>query len=1262
MLFRLLLFFILCLPVFQQVLATECSAVFTSSQSFNVNGSSTISSGNLCNNTSCNNPPTFTSVSLPAISPSGSFSSTSISNGSFEYTDWGLPKESTITYTGTSDGTAVLYFSGNVTMDKETLINVGGDPANVMLVVYGNLTINKDSQINAHIYVAGNASLKKDMTFNGALAVAGALSVDKDGSYTFDPTDVTEIDAPGVCDVSPLLDHYEIVHDGSGSTCAEETVTVKACLDAACTGLSTETITLDFQANGSTKSSPTFTGSTSFTFSHTSAETLTLSVANPSIAPANALVCDNGGGNSCDISFTTGGCADTCASYFPDTVQGHSGASSLTFKDSGQVLGDTGNVFAFPSLNDETSGGHDTCGSSDCSVSNTTVPAFSLPAFETTSATTKLDLSSGSSTIGPGGDHAVTEIDEVKLSSSASATFLSSPGDYKISKGLFNDDSVITFNAGTYWFDLLEIKNSTQIIINGPVVIYVNQQFSIEDDSQINVGGVAKNLVFIGYSKIHLKGNVQTEAVLYGTGLDVQLNDDARLNGVISANGSLEITGNSTVTYEDVTGLIIDGLCADEAADIHHYQIIHDNEGLTCAAEEITINACENADCSVLSSQNVTMDVYAGTKKIADSLTFQGTSTFDYTYYTAETISLSLDNVSPTANNELQCSYTNCEITFTDAEFIFSEITNQIAGVEFTDIVLTATKSKRAGAGFSCISDDTFVNKTITINLAQENIAPSGTGGLLFTLNEDAASLAKYPSFTEVDLVFDADAQAIIPKPKYKDAGQIRLQASYSSGGTDITGSSNSFWVRPDTLNLSAQAGGTELDAASFSASPVHKAGDAFDFMVTAVNADGDTTLNYAPGQIQLKLQRTGPTSGSNEGNFTYADSNSLPTSLSPSFTDVTLTDFSSGSSDFSGAKYSDVGLLNLDVQDSAYGDGSITVPGNAIDIGRFVPDHFTLLSSQVSGWCGSGGADNFVYMDQPQLQISYQLQALNQGGEVTKNYFDHADSAQDYAKAGVSLVAENNNDGNDLSGRLSGFSSSWAEGVFALEDVDGQFSRNANGPDGPFDNLLLGISVSDGESPSQVSLLTGLDMNTATTDACTTDADPLTDCDAKVLSGGAKVRFGRWFVENNFGPETSDLPITMALQYWSGSNFITNQDDSCTSYDGESANNYAFDNTGLNPALAAAPGIEASTGIGSFLSGSSQNAPLMLSAPGAGNVGNIYYLYGGSNDVTPAWLKYDWDNEDGNLDGPFDDSPKGLASFGQFHGNDRIIYWREAF
>ncbi|WDE03160.1 hypothetical protein SG34_017275 [Thalassomonas viridans] len=714
-------------------------------------------------------------------------------------------------------------------------------------------------------------------------------------------------------------------------------------------------------------------------------------------------------------------------------------------------------------------------------------------------------------------------------------------------------------------------------------------------------------------------------------------------------------------THANITNHLGTATITPAATAVHHYEIIHNDRALTCKAEEITIRACETADCSTLSTQNVTLDFMVDNAKVGDSLTFLGSTTFNLQQLTPGTLTLSLDNTTPLADNDLLCSENDCQIAFNDAGFVFSAISDQVAGVPFSDISIQAIQPGDDGnGGVSCDPNIDFDNATVDIDLSQQNVTPSGTSGLAFLVTGDNTSLGKYPGSTPVTLKF-VNSFATISSPNYLDAGEIQLRASFDTGsGGDITGISNNFWVRPDRLELSAQAKDTELNAASVSATPAHNAGGDFTLKVTALNAAGDVTANYSPGQMQLKLTRTGPTGGSNEGQLTYAANKQLTSALSADFKDVTLTGFSSGSSSFDGASYSEVGLINLDVQDSSYGSSSATVSGSDINIGRFIPDHFTLVdnNAEVAGWCGIG-ASKFTYMDQAQLQVDYLLEARNKAGEVTKNYFDHADPDQDYARAAVALVAENNNsgDGETFPDRLTAFSSSWIEGSYRPANAIAAFSRLGSHADGPFELLQFGLTLADKDG---VLLEEPFDMLATESGACTQDEDPLTDCNAIQLSGSAKLLYGRWYIENNFGPETENLPLVMSVQYWNGSNFVTNLDDSCTTYDGETVNNYLFDNTGLNPALAGAPGIEAASGSGTFVNGSNRLLPLMISAPGAGNVGNIYYSYGGGNNITPAWLKYDWDNQDGQLDGPFDDNPKALVSFGQYHGNDRVLYWRE--
>ncbi|HBY87890.1 MAG TPA: hypothetical protein DEO86_18710, partial [Colwellia sp.] len=72
----------------------------------------------------------------------------------------------------------------------------------------------------------------------------------------------------------------------------------------------------------------------------------------------------------------------------------------------------------------------------------------------------------------------------------------------------------------------------------------------------------------------------------------------------------------------------------------------------------------------------------------------------------------------------------------------------------------------------------------------------------------------------------------------------------------------------------------------------------------------------------------------------------------------------------------------------------------------------------------------------------------------------------------------------------------------------------------------------------------------------------------------------------------------------------------------------------------------------------------IILDAPGVGNTGQVCVSY----SILP-WLQYKWATDVDNLqcpftssdvDGLYNDNPFGIATFGIFRGNDRIIYQRE--
>jgi len=111
------------------------------------------------------------------------------------------------------------------------------------------------------------------------------------------------------------LDHIRIEHDGSGNTCSAETLTVKACANAACSSLYTATaVTGNVTWSGSPAQSIAFTipvssGSTTVSLPVASVETASVGTSSVSPTPTNASDCLNTSNSSasCSIAFTSGG-------------------------------------------------------------------------------------------------------------------------------------------------------------------------------------------------------------------------------------------------------------------------------------------------------------------------------------------------------------------------------------------------------------------------------------------------------------------------------------------------------------------------------------------------------------------------------------------------------------------------------------------------------------------------------------------------------------------------------------------------------------------------------------------------------------------------------------------------------------------------------------------------------------------------------------------------------------------------------------------
>ncbi|MDT0595003.1 DUF6701 domain-containing protein [Glaciecola petra] len=749
------------------------------------------------------------------------------------------------------------------------------------------------------------------------------------------------------------------------------------------------------------------------------------------------------------------------------------------------------------------------------------------------------------------------------------------------------------------------------------------------------------------------------------------VNTELRVGGV-SNSSSYDFHGlidefrlyDGTLTTTQVQEIMAERHPCSVVPVVHHYEIVHDGQALTCEAETITINACANADCSSLSTESITLELLGNGAALGTG-TFIGTTTISGSYTVPETVTLSITKASVAASNPVECddgSGSSCDITFSDAGFRFlsgasnsTTIPNQTSGAAFSEALKVQAVENTNGV---CTG---LFNGSVNVDLSQENIDPSGTSGLSFDVS--GSSIAKHSSSSSVALTFGAESIATIPSPVYNDAGQIRLHANYDVDGVSLSGVSNSFWVSPAQLVVSARAGGIDLNGASATATPVHAAGDNFELNVSAVNAATPSvvTPNYSPGQIQLSLNRTAPTnSGSVEGSLSYASGASLSTSTSASFQDVNLTTFSSGISTFNAARYSEVGLINLEVQDSDYGNASIIVSSTAINIGRFIPKYFdqtvaengvlmAICNANMSFTAYSGQRDEsnnslgaISYSSNPVIAIT----ARNTQGNITQNYYqDSQGSANDFMKLSASDIAitspttdqvatgvnssllpitSNMNTGtlsqNDLTALPN--TVALARGVLHYQFADSDnfyYNRSPNALVDPFtsdiDFIISGISDADGVNV------------TSTVD---------------VSSTGIEIRFGRLVLENSFGPETANLSQAMQLEHYDGGSFRLSNDNNCQSYD---ASRITLSNISLDPNLTAVLG-----GTGGFISGKTKD--IEYQASGAGNQGQIGVLYNAYD-----WLEYDWDN-----DGVFDEDPSAIAAFGIYRGDERLLHWRENF
>jgi len=403
----------------------------------------------------------------------------------------------------------------------------------------------------------------------------------------------------------------------------------------------------------------------------------------------------------------------------------------------------------------------------------------------------------------------------------------------------------------------------------------------------------------------------------------------------------------------------------------------------------------------------------------------------------------------------------------------------------------------------------------------------------------------------------------------------------------------------------------------------------------------------------------------------------------------------------------------------------SAGITGRVNNVGRIYPNHFVATVSASNfvpriqqGVCAM--TSSFTYLGE-EFEVSVDIQAQNAQGESTLNYFGDFTKITQLSELDIRAIADIDGAADiDLAaqGRLEattfptafdrdtgGAGDDWVDGQLQLSG-NFRLNRQASGAEeAPFESVKIAFApidnnINDGDAD---------DLNAANDvllDSFDVEIDDgITEPGTAILQSlmstppndPHEFRYGRLIVENAFGPETEDLGIPFRIEYFDGTNFVTNTADSCTAFlydvDGAPAldyiaNSYVGD---LDPGetviengelvdveINVFEGVTNRLQDGDTDDSNDTDRPLITSAPDpegddefSGQAMVEFDLGAATLDTSLEFLSYDWrgdtaedpmDPYDEIPDGDHSDFPRGVVEFGSYRGHDRVINWQELF
>ena len=952
-----------------------------------------------------------------------------------------------------------------------------------------------------------------------------------------------------------------------------------------------------------------------------------------------------------------------CSAAFPDALSSYNDGV-LTFTESGNSINSPDNTLQFSSISP---GLNSFCNGALCSSDpGNPVPEIEFGSFPDTSSFT-VDYSINNNQTGTLGSGGQQQYDEVSVGQNATMDINAAVSTYYIDDLRIQRTAIVNLRPGDYWVRRLRIERDAKINVvgNGTARIFINDNASFERNIWFNpndgfgLTGDASKFFIFSEGDISFDRDTRFWGGVFSKG-DISLARDSSYDGGLSA-ANISIDRNTTIDYDAVamSNLDFGSICQSGSCNLGGFQITSPTVALACPQTRAIIGFQAMCDDGSTTKTDYAGTINFSTNENALSLFYQtasgGSSVNNVTLNGSESglgavyLYHQNENNSLQVNLEDQVSLLNdsVNIDFRTTGFAVTGPSNFTCGAAET-MTLTALGQVDNNAGSCALLTGFIGNKAIsawtTANYEQSGPLVSSPVQTPVLIGGTAVSNSTKPLTPNVNLNFTA-GQATV-NIEHLDAAQILgLEFSHDDGiaGTaELRGSSSAFVVRPKTIKVTTSSTCVTGD---YNCAAFVSAGSAFNMTAAAVCEDVSETKasSYRSlSDIALSLSLVAPSSNGINGVLTINQ--------------MSINDADNGEKTLSNQTVSEVGVFTISAQAPLFFGQTITL-GTSENIGRFYPDHFdlSLNTPNLANSCNS-----FTYLDQgfffnlpPQLTI----EAKNAFGNATQNYEGN------FWKLGSNLLEQGTCNGissikgfcysDNVSGIASFQAPNSSQSYGDISNINGQinlslhnqsfdaftYSRPLTSSALPFDaDIALRVELEDLDGATGFVALNNIGFS----------SDPDiggTDFNA---TNNQLLRHGRWKMENAFGPETQNLAIQAHAEYYTEKGkFEFNGNDSCT----------AFTNTDITLNGGSSASL---VSLGSGTSTFSFNSPLnlaeaenfSLSLPGAGNTGDVTI----NVDLTNyPWLQFDWD-QDGNLI----DHPAIKASFGQYRGHDRIIYWRE--